>query len=225
MNNIQELTLFNHACDEFISGKYILADIKIASILNIIAEDEKISNIISNCLKENDFSSEINKFIREDLLFSVPNDDKAIVSFVYTLLYKFKNGDIDFYQFLTKYYNTDNGKDFSEFAKTIIEPFKNAINTIFSKLHVLVEADDYQTNYYNKIMTTVKFILKNIDNYKLKMNEKEEFTLLLNSLYLASEKNDKKLVFSLMIGIDYFTKCNRKCRIAYLFLEECFEKS
>lgn len=227
MKNIQELTLFNHACDEFISGKYILADIKISSILTIIAEDEKLSNIVSNCLKDYDFSAEIKKHMKEDetsATFSIPNDDKEIIAFVYTLLYKFKNGDIDFYQFLTKFYNAENGKDFTEFAKAIIEPFKNSMNVIFSRLHVLVEAEDYQTNYYNKIMTTVKFIVKNIDNYKLRMNQKEEFTLLLNSLYLASEKNDKKLVFSLMIGLDYFTQCNKKCRIAYLSLEECFEK-
>ena len=73
-------------------------------------------------------------------------------------------------------------------------------------------------------MSTIKLILKNLDLYKLNINQKEEFTMLLNSLYLASEKNDKKLVFSLMIGLDYFTKANKKSRNAYLSLEECFEK-
>ena len=47
-------------------------------------------------------------------------------------------------------------------------------------------------------MTTIKLIMKNLDAYKLNMNQKEEFTILLNSLYLASEKNDKKLVFYLV---------------------------
>ena len=74
-------------------------------------------------------------------------------------------------------------------------------------------------------MTTIKLIVKNLDSYKLNMNQKEEFTMMLNSLYLASEKNDKKLVFSLMIGLDYFTKCNKKSRHAYLMLEECFERN
>ena len=36
-------------------------------------------------------------------------------------------------------------------------------------------------------------------------------------------KNDKKLVFSLMIGLDYFTRAHKKSRNAYLTLEECFE--
>ena len=55
-----------------------------------------------------------------------------------------------------------------------------------------------------------------------KVNEKEEFTLLLNALYIASENNDKKQVFALMIGLDYFTKVNKRARNAYLSLEECF---
>ena len=46
--------------------------------------------------------------------------------------------------------------------------------------------------------------------------------MLLNSLYLASEKNDKKLVFSLMIGLDYFTKANKRAREFYYMIEECF---
>ena len=74
-------------------------------------------------------------------------------------------------------------------------------------------------------MTTIKLILKNIDSCKLNMNQKEEFTMLLNSLHMASEKNDKKLVFSLMIGIDYFSKSNKKARNAYYMLEECFENN
>ena len=58
--------------------------------------------------------------------------------------------------------------------------------------------------------------------FRLKVNEKEEFTLLLNALYIASENNDKKQVFALMIGLDYFTKVNKRARNAYLSLEECF---
>ena len=61
-----------------------------------------------------------------------------------------------------------------------------------------------------------------MDNYKLGLNDKDEFTMLLNSLYLASDKNDKNLVYSLMIALDYFTKYHKKVRKTYLSLEECF---
>lgn len=221
--NIQELSQFNNACDELVSGKYILFDIKIGSILNIIANDEKLTNIVNSCLNNYDFITEFKSLsseVENGLQLSLPTTDKDIIAFIYTLLYKLKNADINFYEFLKTYYNSQ----FELFASTIITPFKNAINSIYSKRHILVETTDYQNNYYNKIMTTIKLIVKNLDSYKLNMNQKEEFTMMLNSLYLASEKNDKKLVFSLMIGLDYFTKSNKKSRNAYLMLEECFER-
>lgn len=224
MSNIQELIPFNNACEEFISGKYLLVDIKIASILNIIDQDEKIKNIISTSCEEHSFSQLFATYVINDenmVKFSMPENEKAIICFVYNLLVKFKNNQINFYDFLTKYFE-NNDLDFKTFANMVIIPFKNSINSIYSKRHVLVETNDYQNNIYNKIISTIKLIVSNIDSFKLKMNEKEEFTMLLNSLFLASEKNDKKLVFSLMIGLDYFSKCNKKTRTAYLSLEECF---
>lgn len=230
MSSIKELDQFNNACDEFISGKYILIDLKISSILTLIANDEKLTNIVNSCLHEFPFSALSKKHMVNDgdiISFSLPTTDKEVVSFVYNLLYKFNSKTIDFYEFLKVYYNAENasGKEFGEFARTIITPFKNSINSIYSKRHVLVETNDYQNNIYNKIMTTIKLIVKSLDSYKLNMNQKEEFTMMLNSLHIASEKNDKKMVFSLMIGLDYFTKCNKKSRNAYLMLEECFERN
>lgn len=229
MNCIQELKPFNSSCDEFIDGKYILADIKIASILKLIAENEKLTNIVNSCLQDYNFNNEFKKYAitnESESYLTLPNEEKEIIAFVFSLLYKFKSAELDFNKFLTQFYGQDNfnGKEFVEFAKSVIIPFKNAINSIYSKRHILVDTDDYQNNIYNKIMSTIKLIVKNLDAYKLNMNQKEEFTMLLNSLYLASEKNDKKLVYSLMIGLDYFTKCNKKSRVAYLSLEECFEK-
>ena len=230
MNNqvVHDLINFNTACDEFVNGKYILADVKISSLLNIIAEDEKLRNIVASTLEDYDFKEKLINATKSEgngYVLILPTDEKEIIAFVYSLFYRFNNKTIDFYDFISQYYKSDDenpGKEFYNFANAIITPFKNAINSIYSKRHVIVESDDYQKNYYNKLITTVKLIVKNIDNYKLKMNEKEEFTMLLNSLYLASQKNDKKLVFSLMIGLDYFTRYNKRTRNAYLSLEECF---
>lgn len=229
MNTIQELSSFNHACDDFVNGKYLLIDTKINSILNLINENEKLKNIVNSCLVDFDFNNEFKKIFQSDdhsTLFP-PQDEQYIVAFVYNLFYKFTSGQIDSYKFLTQYFNVENAtaKETNNFAKTIVIPFKNAVNDIYSKRHILVESNDYQSNIYNKIMLTIRLILKNLDAYKLNMNQKEEFTMLLNSLFIASEKNDKKLVYSLMIGLDYFSKYNKKSRVAYLSLEECFENN
>ena len=221
---------FNKACDEFISGKYILVDIKLDSILKLISTNEKLKNLVNSCLKNYDF---IEKFQLssveqgESFCLALPTDDKEVIAFVYNLLYRFKTNEFDFYKFLTKYFNNeedDNNKEFNSFINAIIIPFKSAINNLYAKTHLITDTSDYQNNLYNKLMSTIKLISKNIDQFKLNLTEKEEFSMLLNSLYIASDKNDKKLVYSLMVGLDYFSRSHKKTKHAYLTLEECFEK-
>ena len=224
MSDLQDLVPFNNACEEFISGKYLLADIKISSIINLLNNNVKLKNIVNHCLQNYNFTVIYGKFI-ESYDTSFIQNDADIVAFVYSLLYQFKTGNLDFYKFIESIYGLeDNNKNFSNFSTQFLNPFKNAVNNLYSKFHIFSDADEYQNNVYNKLMSTTKLILNNLDVYKLNMNQKEEFTMLLNSLYFASEKNDKKLVYSLMIGLDYFSKSNKKSRNAYLSLEECFEK-
>ena len=230
--DIKDLIGFNKICDEFIAGKYILADIKISSVLKTIAEQEKIRNIVASCTDRYDFNSAYKKAVTEDKkggkTLILPTDDASLVAFIFGLLYRMDNKTIDLYNFLTDFFHEDNaeaGKEFINFTNDIIVPFKKAINNIYSSRHIVVDSNDYQTNYFNKIMSTIQLIIKNADSYRLKMNEKEEFTILLNSLNIACEKNDKKQVFALMIGIDYFTKVNKRSRPAYQALEDCFAEN
>lgn len=225
---IQELIPFNTACDEFITGKYILSEMKISSILKLISADDKLKNIISSCLDNFDFVNALEKCTietPEETSLVLPKDEKQLVAFVFSLLYRFDAKMLDFLGFISKYFKADDenaSKQFDAFAKTIIAPFKDAINNLFSRRYVIASTDDYQENYYNKIKATIKLILREIDSFKLKLNQKEEFNMLLNSLYFSAEKNDKKMVYSLMIGLDYFSKANKHTRNAYLSLEECF---
>lgn len=231
MSEILELKKFNEICNDLNNGKYILVENKISSLLNAINEDEKIKDIVASCLNNYDFVSGFENSenrINNKLILSPPNEEKELIAYVFTLLYKFKNKDINLYSFLVKYFGGEDvtsGQEFASFCKILVLPFKDAINAIYSKRHVIIGSEDYQNNIYNKLKLAIELIYKNIDNYKLKLSEKEEFSMLLNSLYTASEQSNKKLVFSLMIGLDYFTKANKKARAAYLSLEECFSNN
>ena len=225
---MQELVLFNKTCDELVNGKYILIDIKISAILKIIAENEKLKNIVTDCLKDYDFKTSFNNSIaenQENATITIPTKESEIIAYVYSLFYQFKTGSLEFYNFLTAYFKSENDNtnlQFEKFSNMVIIPFKNAINSLYKKTHIITESEDYQNNSYNKIKTTLSLIYKNMENYKFSITDKEEFTLLLNALYTASENNNKKLVYALMIGLDYFTKKHKKARSAYLSLEECF---
>ncbi len=226
---VQELNEFNSICDEFSSGKYILVDGKINSLLKCIENNEKLKNIVFSCLDEYEFTSVFKEEIgRLDFLthVAVPTEERQLVSLVYNLLYRIQTKTLNLNEFLTNYFanSTDMNEAFEQFSNSLIIPFKNAVNSLFSKKHVIVDSPEYQENYYNKIKTNVNLILDNIDNYKLKLEDKEEFKMILTSLFTASDKNDKKLVFTLMIALNYFAKFHKKVRPAYLTLEDCFEK-
>ena len=225
MSEIKELIPFNVACQDFMQGKYILADMKIYSILKTVEDDLKLKQIISSCLEDFNFQENFNACIKqnnEQPYFSLPTDEKQIIAVVYSIFSALRNKTINFTDFLKTFFSANGEIEILKFAEAILLPFQKAINSLFNKMHIVIETDEFQNNIYNKLKTNIKLILSNIDNFKLKITEKEEFTMLLNSLYLASEKNDKKLVYSLMIGLDYFSKTNKKVRNAYLSLEECF---
>lgn len=229
MSSVQDLMDFNNICDEFVLGKYILADLKISALLKAIASSEKIKDIVSSCMNNYNFNTEYAKHVAENddgtCSLTLPSDEQGRIAFIFCLLYRFDTKTINFYEFLNKFYfkeDTPAGQEFITFSNEIISPFKAAINNMYSNRHIIKDSADFQNNYYNKLISAINVIAKRIDTYRLKTNEKEEFVMLLNSLYTASEQNNKKLVYSLMIALDYFTKFNKHARNAYLMLEDCF---
>ena len=157
--------------------------------------------------------------------FVLPTDEKSIVCIVYNLLYQFSNKDIGFYDFLNEYFANENtSMGFETFCRSVIIPFEQSINSLYSRRYVLVESEEFQENYYNRIKSTIRKVFEELDTLKLKPIQKDELSTLLNSLYIASENSDKKTVFALMIGLDYFTKYNKHAIEVFESLEACFKK-
>jgi len=209
---MQDLNQFNITCEQLLNGKYILIDTKISSLLKIMEENEKLKNIVSASLNEFDFSYAFSGEINVNTI--LPYSEKEIVSFVYTFLFKFKNNELNL--------GENANETLNQLIPNLLPSFQSAINSLYNKSHQEVETDEFQNNIYNNIKSTITLVLENLDNYKFTTTNKEEFLMLANSIYTASERNDKNLVYSLMIGLDYFTQRNKKLRSIYLALEECF---
>ncbi len=215
----EELVGFNNCCDEFVAGRFILPEAKFSAMLNTFSNNERLKNVISYALRGFDFDYAYEQ-MKNNPEFVYPTDEKEIIALVYNLLFRFENKTIRFADFLNKFFDNN----LTNFSKQLILPFKEAINSAFSNKFVEAEQISIQNNCYLKIKTNIKLILNQMDDFKLKPAEKEEFAMLLNSLYIACDKFDKKFVYSIMIGLDYFSKCLKRTRNAYLSLEECFEK-
>lgn len=227
MENNIDLNQFNEACDSFLKGKYILAQNKIALILKSIDLSEKLKNIISSCLDGFNFSKKFDELVGENQIVTLPDDAKGIIAFVFSLLYNIDKRNIDFYDFLNVYFGYDeltNVESFKTFATNIILPFKEAINNVYVKTHILVDSKDYQSNIYNKLGKICDLNLKNIDEFKLKDINKEELTTLLIAMQDACKKNDKETVYALLIGFEYFTISHKKTKIIFEQFKECFNR-
>lgn len=221
-----ELEQFNTACDDFLKGKYILADLKISGIMKSIAYSEKIKNIISKCLENFDIGKELGNVFNNENVVVMPSESKKIVAVCFNILYNIDNKEINFFDFLNTYFKDGNelgNREFEEFSKVIILPFKKAINKFYTNTHILTESKEYQDNIYNKIARVAQIELHNLDNYKLKTIYKEELQILIESFVTASNNNDKQYVFSLMIALDYFCQIHKKCKPIFEEMQNCFK--
>lgn len=226
MDNL-DLKQFNLACDDFIAGKYILANIKVKALINAIHSSEKLTNLVSNALEGFDFNLAFKESVTSAGL-KLPDNNQNVIAYCFNVLYNLDVGTVTFLDFLSKYFSSqkaNGGEEFRLFADTIIQPFKTAVNAEYAKTYEMTATEDYQSNLYHKLSNVAKVNLDNIDEIKLKDIEKEELELLLNAMIDASDKNDKKLVYTLMVGLEYFVKYNKRAKNIYLQLKDCFTRN
>ncbi len=226
MDNL-DLKQFNSACEDFIAGKYILANIKVKALISVITNSEPLKSLVSTSLDGFDFAKVFKDSITSEGL-SLPHGDKNIIAYCFNILYNLNEGTITFLDFLSKYFSSaklSGGEEFKVFANTIIEPFKLAINNEYKLTYEISASDDYKNNLYHKLASVAEANIANIENVKLKEIEKEELQYLLTAIIEASERNDKKLIYAIMVGLEYFVKYNKRAKDIYLQLKDCFTQN
>lgn len=226
MNNL-DIKQFNLACDDFITGKYILANIKVKALIDSINQSEKLTDLVSTCLDGFDFALAMRESVTPKGIV-LPQGDKNVVAYCFNVLFNLDQGTITFLDFLNKYFasaKTTGGEEFALFADTIIQPFKTAVNNQYQQMYEMTSSEDYQNNLFHKLARVAEVNLNTIDSIKLKDIEKEELQLLLLAIKDASNKNDRKLIYALMVGMDYYVKSNKRARNIYLQLKDCFTRN
>ena len=113
MTKAEELNLFLARADEFIDGKYILADIKIVNLLKSIAYSKTLLAIFENCLKDFDYASAKkkylvkNKFLSEDKgEFVLPSNSRELLAFTFLILMDVDSRKINLNDFINKYFDS-----------------------------------------------------------------------------------------------------------------------
>lgn len=135
--DVLEIKEFIGCCDDIINGKYILVDVKIGKLLNIIAKNSELFRFISECMLDFNFEQELqtaevkNRFNVGS--FTLPQEPDKVVALVFSLLVQFNSKNMDIYKFIKENFSmtTQEGGEYKLFAETVLVPFKVIIGIYF----------------------------------------------------------------------------------------------
>ena len=224
MTKQEELDLFLLRCDELIESKYILADVKIVNLLKSIANSKTLLAIFQTCLKDFNYEKEATKcFITSTYLggdkgeFKQPDNSKTLLALVFSILMDIDAKNIDFAQFLNKYFY-ENGsfyQSYNAFVKAMISPFKFTVKTLMAGIikgsvgdpvKELSDEESSDENSLKKIAESIKEILSK-DKEKLNAlkdeEKKEEGLFIVNTFEQALDSEDKESIRYAFIAYKY----------------------
>lgn len=165
---LSKIAQFLSGCDDMINGKFILADLKITKLLNMIADSEELYRYISECLTGYDFMRELHRAeVKNGLnggIFAVPAEESKLVAFVFCLLVECDSKRIDFYTFINENFrDASHTNSYQEFAQKLLVPFKNIISNRFGMLEENAGEVEELTNQYRNDLASEP-IFENYNN-------------------------------------------------------------
>ena len=103
---------FNDKCNDFLNGKYILADIKVRAILRAINESDVLTSLVARCVNNYDFNEGFKKATGDELgqtnTLTLPDKDRERIALIYHILRYIDEEVISFYDFVNKYIRQGN---------------------------------------------------------------------------------------------------------------------
>lgn len=230
---------FMNSCDDLINGKFIFAGNKVANILKSINESPELYEVIAECLKDFNYEKEFGrakiKLPTKKGTFKMPEEHVTKIPLVFCMLVEIQENKIDFKQFLADYFDTDDERSqFENFAEQVIIPFKNSIAYLFdiegqNKFKKEAEANkedakaeiktpakkdlpSKMNKYFDDIKENIQDIKRDMEYVKIKPEIADDITYLITNIVFSVEKQDIKMVNSLVIGLCYVLKQVKKLR-------------
>lgn len=132
------VAMFNHACDEVIQSKYIIAEGKISALLQTIAGNKYLYEFFKNAVDGYDFAREYKKsLIANDSRYSLalPTNPVKLTAYVFCLLLDFDTRQMLLKDFLHDVFYSELGAnvEYERFVIDIIVPFKRCVNKLLNE--------------------------------------------------------------------------------------------
>lgn len=135
----RDMQRFFTACDELITGKFIVAEKKISELLRSVAMCEDLMGLFTAVTKKFDYQAAKRAYLRAPIDTRtrgeayLPADETELLAFVFCLLVEFDNGTMRLGDFLLRYFYEDGSytASYALFVGRVIRPFRDVIRRCF----------------------------------------------------------------------------------------------
>lgn len=238
---------FTAKCDEAAQSGYILADNKISNLIKFLVTSSETYEILEESLRDFNYELEFMKArtgytVKENITkyhLNLPSDRNKLIAFCFCMLTEFDLKTKDLHDYLLEYFYAGNGNlniCYEEFCKSIIKPFKRAIELSLKdadeeieKNEVTERAEKYFTNEavpmspaaVEQIKLTIQELTHKIQSdSSLNLSKKSELISVTDGLSNAVSTKEAKLIRIMWIGFKNTFKLYKPAQKILAILEE-----
>ena len=208
-----QMQRFFTACDELISGKYILADNKISEVLKAIAASEELTGLFTSVTERFDYPSAKQAYLKYPAEAGgtrgaayLPAERGDLIAFVFCLLVDFDTGVMRLNDFLRKFFNEDGSytASYTLFVERMIRPFRDIVRDCFPELARPGSVSRDREEALDKIGEIIGMERGRMMQASLDKVDADACELILSELYAAAGRRDTAELKALLCGYSYF---------------------
>lgn len=207
---------FFEACDELITGKYILADSKIGELLRSVATCDDLMGLFSAVTKNFDYQAAKKDYLRSPEETGtargaayLPSDETELLAFVFCLLVEFDSGSMKLNDFLLRYFNEDGSytASYALFVARMIRPFRDIVRRCFpdsEKWGTVSMQRKREDGILEALSEKVTIERSQIMQLSLSKEDAYAGEMILAELYVAVGRKDIPEIKALLCGYLYY---------------------
>lgn len=217
METNSRIERFFYAAEELITGKFILAEIKISDLLRSIAASEELTRLFSAATEGYDYAAAKREYLRISGKSNgrprgeafLPEDRGEILAFVFCLLAEFDAGKMKFNDFLLCYFYEDGSftASYERFVNRMIRPFRDIVRNCFPVETQEMRATERQAREENTLERLNECLVlerERIAATELAQEDALAAARILGEAQAALGREDLSAVKALLCGYLYF---------------------
>ena len=200
---------FLYSVQNLVESKYLLIDKRVSELLQSIASNEKIYNLIAECMVNFDFIEEWQNATHGNRLV-LPDDSVRKISFIFCMLNNIDDKNLDLTKVMQHYFSYDDTKTpYVHFCEDVVIEFRNVI---MKKLGINLDADETEEDLFleeeQKLGDNLILVLRKLSDYaefskkvKLVNISREDLVAVISTFEFAVRNSQMEYYYALTVTI------------------------